>query len=234
MGVYKTFDEWRAAGRSVREGEHATYYLVNDASGKKWPAFQEDQTEPWELVRTDGSHWRLVLKDELDARPAARTVKLGFDPSKERSMSAWIGNDPKMRDAIRQKRTNPKPRFNKRSNRWEWPASTTEALRVVEALRTDARYKVALDPSLAELDAANSAPQTELPTEARQDVPRLDVVLRGRRLRREVIAERLGVPDDDALQAELDSAVAAGLIEGRAGRNDPATYYTAAREARAA
>lgn len=128
MAESLTYDGWMAAGRKIRAGSTADFYLVSPDGSACRPLFTEDQTEPIESM--DGVWTKIVPAADRprggktrDTRPK---LKLTYATG---TLAVWCGPDKRAIKALKQDGF----WFEKHSHRWtkqvsqEWYDKALEA-----------------------------------------------------------------------------------------------------------
>jgi hypothetical protein len=118
MAEYKTFNDWARAGRSVRRGQRAEFYLVNPETKVGLAAFSEDQTEPT-ADTADTADWDLVPAETYRANQQPK----GGGPARvmvdlvDGTYSFWVGTAAKLNAAFKE------GGYQWNPVRWRWQSS---------------------------------------------------------------------------------------------------------------
>lgn len=124
-----SYTQWIEQGRNVKKGQRAENYLVSPDLTEAVAVFSEDQTEPYEVIDTEG--WELVPADKWQGikkaqkTPIKPKVIVDYMSSTD-TTTVWCGNDKKAIGALQTAGY----RFDMRVHRWR--AKGRDPLAVVE------------------------------------------------------------------------------------------------------
>ena len=134
MDELKTFRQWAIAGRSVRAGEHANYYLVSPDRSRGLPLFALEQTEPAQLLPDVGiEDWTEIIGAdewrEIKNRPAQKRIRIN---DKNGFILVWAGANKEAVGWLRSKGY----RFDMPTHRWAKMAENITAEQVAAAFES--------------------------------------------------------------------------------------------------
>jgi hypothetical protein len=157
--THRTYDEWRVHGRTVRK-HGKSCGKVRLPSGTELPVYNEDQTEPFEMI--DTSVLPLLTPAErresrnAKRRKPKRTVKMDWQKGTVGGYTGpcvtyHVGNNASLIAAMKKEGA----RFIRKTGRWYVKAPTQdEALTRLDKMRANGNYEVELGPELTGLDDA--------------------------------------------------------------------------------